>query len=117
MARLRATHQKVVSAVAVSATIASAWAPPAGRRVRLMGATSIRETSGTPLSLVLTDGTAAASGTIAIVGVTGGGVTPPQQFGGDEAGIALALDNELGMKTLGNSGTISATLLGREEGF
>lgn len=117
MPGLRSTHKRVVSAEALSTTIAEVWDPAAGKRVRLMGVSSIYNSAADPVSVAFTDGTAVNSGTVAIIGVSGDtldGITPGQDLGD---ALTLALDAKLGMKTVAGIGTVSLTLLGREEPF
>jgi len=114
--RLRRTHVKALAPTALSTTIAAVWDPPAGKRVRLMGVSNIRETAGTALTVAVTNGTAAAAGTIGYFGVAAGAaVTDDIDFG--DKGLYADLDAVLGFKTLANGGTISCTLIGREEPF
>lgn len=116
MGKLRRTHNKALAPTALSTTIASVWNPAAGRRVRLMGIGSIRESAGTAVTVVVTNGTAAASGTIGYFGVGAGPlVTDDIEFG--DKGLYADLDAELGFKTLADGATISCTLIGREEPF
>ncbi|KKN51407.1 hypothetical protein LCGC14_0623040 [marine sediment metagenome] len=115
MGKLRRTHVKPLSAVAVSTTIASVWDPPAGKRVRVMGVSNIHETAGTALTVAVTDGTAAASGTLGFFSVLASGVADDVDFG--DAGLYASLDAEVGIKSLAGAGTISCTLVGREEGW
>lgn len=116
MAKLRATHRYQVSAVALSTTIAETWDPPAGDRLRIMSFSTVENTSAADVILALTDGTAAASGTVALIPLNGGTLTPSQEFAPD-AGIPLSLNSELGLKVLAGVATVSFTIFGREESF
>lgn len=115
MGNLRRTHVKPLAPTALSTTIAAVWDPPAGRRVRLMGIGNIRETAGTALTIAVTNGTAAAAGTLGYFGVAANGVTDDLDFG--DAGLYADLDAVLGFKTLAGGGTVTCTLVGREERF
>lgn len=117
MSRLRRTHVKPIAALGLSTTIAEAWDPPTGKRVRLMGVAGISETSGTPVTVVVVDGTAAASGTIGYFDVAGGPGTPTADVDFGDAGLYATKNNEIGLKTLADGATISCTLVGREESF
>jgi hypothetical protein len=115
MSRLRRTHTKALAATGLSATIAAIWDPAAGRRVRLMGVVGLRETAGTAITVAVTNGTAAASGTIGYFSIPANGYIENLNF--EDAGLYAVLDAVIGFKTLAQSGTISGTLIGREEKF
>jgi len=76
---------------------------------------NVKETAGTAVTVVVTDGTAAASGTIGYFSVAASGITDDIDFG--DAGLYAALNAVLGFKTLADAGTIVGTLVGREEPF
>lgn len=117
MSRLRRTHVKPVAALGLSTTIAEAWDPGATKRVRLMGVAGISETAGSPVTVVVVDGTVAAAGTVGYFDVAGGPGTPTADVDFGDAGLYLTLGNSLGLKTLADGATISCTLVGREESF
>lgn len=117
MSKLRRTHVKPLNALGLSTTIAAAWDPATGSRVRLMGITGLRETAGTAVTVAVTNGTAAAAGTLGYFGVAGGGGTPQPEVDFGDAGLYGDLDAVLGLKSLADGATISCTLVGREEKF
>jgi hypothetical protein len=82
-----------------------------------MGVSGISETAGTSVTVAVTNGTAAASGTIGYFDVAGGPGTPTPDVDFGDAGLYADLNAELGFKTLADGGTVAATLVGREEGF
>lgn len=113
-ARLGRTHVKPLGPTGLSTTIAEIWDPAAGNRVRLMGL-NLKETAGTAVSVAVTNGTAAASGTIGYFSVAASGITGDVDFG--DKGLYGDVDAEIGFKTLADAGTVVGTLVGREESF
>lgn len=113
MSPLRRTHTKSLESFALSTAIASAWNPAAGRRVRLMGV-SIKESGGTAVTVAVTNGTAAASGTLGYFEL---GANESREIDFGDAGFYADLNAELGLKVLANTSEITGELIGREEPF
>ena len=105
---------KPFGSASITTTIQPVWTPASGKVVNLMGA--IVSLSAGTAQVDLTDGTAAASGTIATFFLTHhpASVNSPTSisFG---AGKALsAADAPLGIKTRAGAGTAVGTFYGRE---
>lgn len=115
MSKLRRTHTKALGRTAISTSPAAVWDPAAGARVRLMGVVGLEESAGTALTIVVTNGTAVAAGTLGYFSVGASGILDDLDFG--DGGLYADLDAVLGFKCLENGGTVSATLVGREELF
>ena len=113
MSKLLRTHNKSLESFALSTTIASAWNPAAGRRVRLMGA-SVKESAGTAVTVAVTNGTAVASGTLGHFEL---GANESREIDWGDKGLYADLDAKIGLKVLANTSEITGTLSGREEGF
>ena len=79
-----------------------------------MGIGNVRETAGTAVTVIVTNGTAAAAGTLGYFGVATG-LTAGEDFG--DAGFYADLNATLGFKTVAGGATVAMTLVGREEKF
>ncbi len=113
MSRLRRTHNKDLESFGLSTTSATAWDPPAGHRVRLLGA-SVKESAGTAVTVAVTNGTAAASGTLGYFEL---GANEAREIDFGDKGLYADLDALLGLKCLANTSEITGVLTGREERF
>ncbi len=111
MGRLRRTHNQALESFALSTTIASAWNPAASRRIRVMGA-SVKESAGTAVTVAVTNGTAAASGTLGHFELA---ANESREIDWGDKGLYGDLDAEIGLKVLANTSQITGTLVGREE--
>ena len=110
--RLSQNVQKPFGSASVTTTIQPAWTPASGKRVRLMGF-ELSLQSAVQVQIDLTDGTAAASGTISTHFFDPDQPSKPYHYG---AGKALAsADTKLGIKARSGAGTISGTFFGRED--
>ncbi len=110
--RLSPNVQKPFGSASVTTTIQPAWTPASSKRVRLMGF-ELSLHSATPVQIDLTDGTAAASGTISTHFFDTDQPSKLYHYG---AGKALASANtKLGIKARAGAGTISGTFYGRED--
>lgn len=111
MGRLRRTHNKSLESLALSTTIAVAWDPPTGWRVRVMGAT-VKESSGTAVTVAVTNGTAAAAGTLGYIEL---GANESREVDFGDKGLYGDLNAVIGLKVLANTSEITGMLVGREE--
>lgn len=110
--RLSPNVQKPFGSASVTSTIQPVWTPASGKRIRLMGF-ELSLLTAVGVQLDLTDGTAAASGTVSTHYFDPDQPSKSYHFG---AGRALAAANtKLGIKARADSGTISGTFYGRED--
>lgn len=111
MGRLRRTHNQALESFALSTTIAQAWNPASGRRVRLMGV-SVKESAGTAVTVAVTNGTVAAAGTLGYFELA---ANESREVDFGDGGLYADLDADLGLKCLANTSQITGALVGREE--
>lgn len=108
----RPTHTQPLGTTALTTTPAEVWDPGSGRALLLYEATLAQTVAGTVGLLVhLTNGTAAASGTIGtfVIGADEQSAAPVS-FG---AGKQLTKGNKLGLKTHSGAGTVAGLFTGR----
>lgn len=101
---------KVFGSASVTTTIQPVWTPATGKVVQLMGF-SLKMGAGTA-QFDITDGTAAAAGTISTHSMVN--TDPTLDFDYGRGKLLSAANSPLGIKARAGAGTISGTFYGRE---
>src|SRR3972149_5295189 len=99
---------KPFGSASITTTIQSVWTPASGKVVVLMGF-DIRQTSGAVTAIDITDGTAAASGTILSYPIHSDWLPVRNIYK-----MLGAADAPLGIKARSGAGTVAGTFYGRE---
>ena len=112
--RLAPNIYKPFGSASVTTTIQPVWTPASGKIIRIMGA--IISLSAGTAQLDLTDGTAAASGTIAtfFMAHNPGIVSNPVDISFGAGKLLTGANTPLGIKSRAGAGTVVATFRGRE---
>src|SRR3972149_3487624 len=106
--KLAPNTYKPFGAASITTTIQPVWAPASGKVVVLMGL-DLRMTAGAVTQIDITDGTAAAAGTILSYPIN----TDWLKISGIYKSLSSA-NNKLGIKATAGAGTVSGTFYGRE---
>jgi hypothetical protein len=113
VAPLRDNAVSNLGSIALSTTAVPAFTPAANKRISCTGGQVAAIAAGADLVIQLTDGTAAAAGTLATFVIDSAGAPTYLDFG--QGGIQATGTRGLGIKTLASAGTVGGFLRGREE--